>query len=358
MTDALANAIGRLIMVGVRGAEPGDPALESDLDACVEARCRGVILFDRDLPSGGSRNIRSPEQVRRLTSHLRNRLGPDTLIAIDQEGGRVARMKPEAGFAPSITASAFARLSPPDRRREADRLAQSVADADIDINFAPCVDLASNPANPIIAALDRAFSADPNIVFTMAGEIVDAHHRAGVAPCLKHFPGHGSSTADSHLGVADITETFDADRELAPYRRLLSRDEATEGPIAVMTGHLAHRAIDDALPASLSHSHTTGLLRQEIGFGGVIVADSIDMAAVAERHSIEESAVLALRAGADVILDCNNAPGPSRPCPALRIRAAIAEAVRADRTGVTERRIHESADRIRQLAEWTRRNRA
>jgi beta-N-acetylhexosaminidase len=346
---ALEHLAGRCLMLGIRGSGPHDPAFRADLEACREAHVGGIILFDVHAPAmrrliaegatpeaaraRATRNIQSPAQLRGLAARLRETLGPDLLIAIDQEGGAVARLNLARGFPATIPAADFAALDPPARRRAAAGLARTVAEAGIDINFAPCVDLALDEAG-FIARAGRAFSADPDAVIACARDIVDIHRADGVITCLKHFPGHGSAHADSHEQLPDITDTHQPDVELAAYRALCAPSGAAAPAPMVMTGHLLHRRLDPELPASLSPAITTGLLRRQIGFEGVIVTDSLDMRAVRDRWDAPTAAILALRAGADLVLDAHNLPprdgddGAERACEAVEIAEAIARAVR------------------------------
>ncbi len=366
-----ASQIGRLLMVGVRGAAPDDPLLRADLAACREARCRAVILFDAHAPtlapllgagvprdealSRSPRNILSPAQTRELTAHIREALGAGTIVAVDQEGGEVARLAPRRGFPCTLSAEAVGALPADARVTEHDALARTVAAAGFNLNFAPCVDVAVNPANPIIAGKRRAFSGDPALVAACAAESLGAHRRASVCACLKHFPGHGSSAADSHLGFTDITATWREDAELTPYRALFAQfagagARAHAAPF-VMTGHLFHARLDPDHPASLSRAVTTGLLREALGFRAAVVTDSLDMRAIAQRYSPEEACVLAHNAGADLLLDANNMPPATgaaheRPCPAPAMHEAIARALRDGRIPGGLDCIRESAARI------------
>lgn len=376
-------------MVGVRGAAPNDPLLRADLEACREARCRAVILFDVDAATlaarlgageareaaiaASARNILSPAQTRALASHIREALGADpgggsrsgsgggAILSVDQEGGEVARLSLRRGFACSLSAETVGALGADAMRAEAAAQARMVAEAGFNLNFAPCVDVAVNPANPIIAGKRRAYSADPARVTACAEEVLVAHARAGVASCLKHFPGHGSSEGDSHQGFTDITRTWREDAELAPYRALLSHGRRGAGPppsVFVMTGHVFHEGLDAALPASLSRAVTTGLLRERLGFTGPVVTDSLDMRAITDRFGAAEACVLATNAGADLLLDANNMPpppdlspdsppdSPARPCPAPMMAEAIARALRDGRIDGGVDRLRASAARI------------
>lgn len=355
----LRELLGSMVIVGVRGAEPGDEELERDLDVCATANVGGVILFDVDLPTRSDlvrqgvghaeatrraeRNITSPGQVAGLIQHIRSRLGPDTIVAVDHEGGATTRLLLARGFAETHSAAAFSSLSKRERSIEAARLASIAAEVGVTLNFAPCVDLLLHDANPIIGAKGRSFGGDPNHVVQCALEIIQAHRIRGVMTCLKHFPGHGSATVDSHRSIPDITDSATRDVERAPYTAMIpSVDETTW----VMTGHLLDRRVDETYPASLSAAHTASVLRDELGFESVIATDSLDMGAIAQRWTIEEAAVLAVNAGADVVLDGVNAPGPRRACPALQIVDALEAAVLTGAIDGGVERIAESATRI------------
>ena len=331
-------------MVGIRGAVPGDPLLRADLEACRGAHIRAVILFDIHLPTRGERNIQSPDQVRDLCAHVRETLGEDTIIAIDQEGGRVARLRPERGFRASRAAAELGAMPPEARRAEADAEAAQLASLGITMNLAPCIDLGDHADNPIITRLGRAFSADPAHVTACARDVIEAHLSRGIAPCLKHFPGHGSTTTDSHLDLPDITVTWNPFTDINPYRVLIAA--MSDASMPIMTGHLLHRYLDPEFPASLSRIITTDMLRAEFGFRGPIITDSVDMGAITKRWPVAQAAVLALRAGADMAMHAFNAPdiAPDAPHPGPMLAAAIRRAV--DAGTLTEAYLRASADRI------------
>ncbi len=347
LDETTLRDIGRCVMVGVRGAGPGDDALRRDLDACVEARCRAIVLFDRDMPSGGPRNVESPGQLRDLIAFVRETLGQGTIVAVDQEGGSVQRLRAASGFVESPSASDFAAMAPDRRTAEADALARQLGDLGIDLNFAPCADVAINLESPIIASRGRTFGSDPEVVIACAVAVRDAHHRAGVSPCVKHFPGHGSARGDSHRGLPDITDVWDEAVELAPFAALLKADS----PVCCMTAHLLHRVVDAEFPASLSRAWTTGVLRDRLRFAGVVVTDSLDMRAVADRFPTGEAAALAIAAGADLALDANNMPGASRVCPATEMASAIARAIEDGR--IEREAVANSARRVDAMAAFS-----
>ena len=352
MTD-LDRAIGRLIWVGIRGTGPSDPVFESEIERCRRANAGGIILFDVDVPERNRqrdlgleeaearlhapRNIIDPDQTRSLVAAIRERLGPETVVMVDQEGGFVSRLNPARGFAKSPAPRDFAMLGDSDRSQAAEELARTVADAGFDLNLAPCVDVAVNPDGPGHTALGRSFGRDPELVASLAREQIDAMRARGVGGCLKHFPGHGSAVGDTHFGLVDITETWQESEELAPYRALMDHCGA------VMISHLVHRGLDPDLPSSLSHSIVTGLLRDRLGFDGLVLTDSLDMRSISDRFGTGESAVLALNAGVDVALEANNLNEP-KPCPAPELFGAIRQAV--EDGDLSETRIHQSVARL------------
>lgn len=334
-------------MVGVRGARPGDDALRRDLDACAGARCRAIVLFDRDMASDGVRNIESPGQLRELIALVREALGEGTIVAIDQEGGSVQRLRAASGFIESPSAAEYSTMPAAQRRAIANALASQLRENGIDLNFAPCVDVAINSESPIIAARGRSFGADPALVIERAREVIGAHHAAGVIPCVKHFPGHGSARGDSHVGLPDITEVWEDEAELAPFGAFAD----TEHPVCVMTAHLLHRGVDARFPASLSRAWTTGVLRHRLGVDGVIVTDSLDMCAIADRFPSGAASAMAIAAGADLALDANNMPGVARGCPAPEMARAIGLAIEDGR--IDREALARSARRIDDLAAFT-----
>jgi beta-N-acetylhexosaminidase len=290
------------LIVGIRGKQRGDETLERDLDACAEAGVAGVIYFSKDLLVDGLRNIQSPSQLADLSAYIRERLSDRTIISVDQEGGRVARLTPDLGFAPLPSARELATMSDTERRDLLDASCREMASCGITLNFAPCVDVPVDAGGPVIAALGRTFGDDAATVSRVAADVVGAHRRHDLTPCLKHFPGHGSASADSHKALPDVTNSWRREAELQPFIDLLAND------IWVMTAHLFHRHLDADAPASLSRRVTTGLLRNELGFDGKIVTDSLDMAGARADGSLADTLRRAADAGADYLLHGCNSP--------------------------------------------------
>ncbi|MGI5269865.1 glycoside hydrolase family 3 protein [Nonomuraea sp. CA-218870] len=291
----------------------------------------GVVLF--------SRNIADPEQVARLTAvlHAEN---PHALVGVDEETGEVTRLEAATG---SSRPGGYA-LGVVDDLTLTEELARDLgldlAAAGIGIDFAPSADVNSNPDNPVIGL--RAFGADPEVVARHTRAFVRGLQSAGVAACAKHFPGHGDTSVDSHHGVPVVSDG-DIEQALLPFRAAIA-----EGVRAVMTGHLLVPSYDPHLPATLSPKVLTGLLREELGFDGVIITDGIEMTAVSGPYGIGGAAARAIAAGADAI--CVGGESFDEAT-AAGMRDAIAAAVMDGL--LPEERLADAARRVRELALWT-----
>ncbi len=298
----LHGDIGQMFMVGFRGCEVGADhwlagAIERD-------NLGGVILFDRNVDRS-MQNIASPGQLRQLTAALQERAGmagTPLFVAVDQEGGKVCRLKERDGFAPSRSAAVLAQEGAEAVALHADALAAELAGCGVNLNFAPVADLDLNPDNPIIGRYQRSFGPDPATVAAHALAVIEAHHRHGVGCCLKHFPGHGSAGSDSHLGFVDVTDCWQP-LELEPYRRLLAAGYSD----GIMTAHLVNRRLDPSgLPATLSPLVIEGMLRRELGFTGVAFSDDLQMRAISNGWGAAEAVQRAVLAGVDVLVIGNN----------------------------------------------------
>lgn len=293
------QSLGQMFIVGFLGitVPPGHWVA----GALAKDQLGGVLLFDRNV-DGSVQNIQAPEQLAALIAELRKSAAIPPLVAIDQEGGAVCRLKETAGFAPSLSAKQLAEQGLEVTRRQSEIAAQQLAALGINLNFAPVVDLDLNPNNPIIGRYHRSFGADPNLVTQHAQAVITAHHAHGVACCLKHFPGHGSAGSDSHLGFVDTTNCWQT-VELEPYR-LLVRQGYADG---IMSAHLVNRTLDPTgLPATLSSAMLTGLLRQKLGFPGVIFSDDLQMRAISNGWTYVEAVQQAVLAGVDMLVVGNN----------------------------------------------------
>ena len=259
----------------------------------------GVILFDKNLAHPNQpKNIRSPQQLQKLTHDLQTFSTTPLFIAIDQEGGKVARLKERYGFthtAPS--ALQIATLKPQEAYNFYDAQAQMLHTNGINLNFAPVVDLATNANNPIIAKLKRSYGANPATVTRYASLMIDAQTNHRVLSVLKHFPGHGSSKSDSHKGFVDVSDTW-SKQELLPYQKLIQANKAD----MIMSAHVFNRHLDANYPATLSYATNTTLLRHKLGFHGVIVSDDMQMKAISAHYNLKEALTLAINSGVDILI--------------------------------------------------------
>ncbi|PIE56439.1 MAG: glycoside hydrolase family 3 [Desulfobulbus propionicus] len=260
----------------------------------------GVVLFDRTV-GGARQNIASPGQLQKLCTELRV-LEPNLLVAVDQEGGQVRRLKHEDGFAQSRSAQALGRETVERVYRYYRGMARELANVGVNCNLAPVVDLDRNPNNPIIGRFGRSFSADARHVTACARVCIQAHHEAGVGCCLKHFPGHGSATGDTHLGLVDVSNDWVAE-ELVPFTTLIRQGYRD----AIMTAHVVHSGLDAKhLPATLSPEVVQGLLRDTLGFNGVIISDDLQMQAISSQWGYRQAVQMAVLAGVDLLIVGNN----------------------------------------------------
>jgi beta-N-acetylhexosaminidase len=338
----LEEMAGQMILVGFEGDGPADAgvkAVVSDLEA---GRLGGVMYLKK--------NVSSLQTVREMNGIFRA-ASPDLppFITLDQEGGAVERLTRDVGFAEIPNAETVAANNTPEQAEALyGRMAQGIAEQGFSVNFGPVADLNTNPENQIIARFGRAFSADPMVVVDYNTAFVHAHRAAGLVTALKHFPGHGSSTADSHEGFVDITRSWSPD-ELEPYRVLIAGDMAD----MVMVGHLYHADYangDGETPSSLSPRWIDGVLRGELGFDGVVISDDLEMGAIREHFSLEDTVVKAVRAGMDILLFSNTAdyrPGLTQDVLDILMSEAAADPVFADRIEESYRRIVALKERLR-----------
>ena len=335
---SLEDAVSQMLLIGFRGTE-----LDSDTaPALQEISPGGVILFDYDVPSEGQlpRNISSRDQLREFIDSLQAQATIPLFIAIDAEGGYVNRLKGEYGFTLNVPShQEMGQSLPSDTKAIATELAAELRSLGINWNLAPVVDVNLNTESPAIGAFERSFSADPSLVAAHAEAFVEAHTEASIVPTLKHFPGHGSATGDTHLGVTDVTSTSDPPVELLPYEYLIDGGY----PGTIMTAHIVNRKLDPtSAPATLSHDIVTELLRDSLGFDGVVVSDDMQMGAIVEEYELGPAAVAAVKAGVDVILVAGQANDDINQV--HRIKQAILQAVSDGE--ISEDRIYQSADRI------------
>jgi len=282
---------GQRLMVGFQGHEAS-----ADVKSMIRDYGAGsVILF--------ARNVASPEQVADLVRELQataRAAGHDLplLVAVDQEGGRVARLRAPWTEWPPLRALGRGG-SDEMARKMGEALATELRACGIRLDFAPVVDVDTNPKNPVIG--DRSFGADPDLVGRLGAAMIRGLQAGGVAACAKHFPGHGDTDVDSHLDLPAVEHSRARleEVELPPFRRAIEA-----GVASIMTAHVLVRALDEQVPATLSPRVVDELLRRELKYDGVIVSDDLEMKAVAKRWAPGPLAVLAAKAGCDLLPVC------------------------------------------------------
>lgn len=289
----------------------------------------GVILFRRNLPS--------VEAAAALCQSVIEAAGPELppLISVDQEGGRVRRL-PSPPFVLSPPMAELGRINDQSLTRDVARVVgEQLYALGFNLNFSPVVDVNSNPRNPVIG--DRSFSDSPELVAFHGEATLQGLKDSGVAGCLKHFPGHGDTELDSHFALPAVFKSREEleQLELVPFRAL------TLAAPAMMSAHVVFHALDPSAPASLSRAICTTLLREQIGFDGVLFSDDMEMRAVADHFPIEESAVRAIEAGCDQLLLCHDAD--------VQVRAHGALVRRAERDAAFRARCEQALQRAHHL---------
>lgn len=342
-TPTLDQMIGEMIILGFRGTEVSDSSkIVQDIN---EYNIGGVILFNYDVPSKSfPRNIVDPKQTKKLIEDLKKLTRSDLFIAVDAEGGYVNRLKAEYGFMQVKSAQEMGKDDPKDTFLEASPLGIELDYLGFNLNFAPVVDVNINKDNPVIGHLERSFSDDPVKVYEHAGYFIDAMHQYNIITAIKHFPGHGSSTEDSHLGLVDITDTYNEEVELFPFKKLIE-DNKTD---IIMTAHIMNTNIDPDNPATLSSIFLKDILRGRLNYEGVIVSDDMQMGAIATYFGFEEAIVRAINAGCDLLIFSNNGREYDDDI-AQKAVEVIKKAIKERK--ITEEEISSSYNRIKELKE-------
>ncbi len=288
----------------------------------------GIILFKR--------NIESPEQTYELIRELKSLRKEPLWVSVDQEGGRVQRLRaPLTDFPPMRAVGAAGEAI---AEAVGGQLARELKAIGFDLDFAPVVDVDSNPANPVIA--DRAFARDAASVSRLATAFINGLQKNGVQGCAKHFPGHGDTREDSHLELPSLPHALERLREIEwpPFAAA-----AKAGVASIMTAHVMFPALDAEWPATLSPAILSAL-RHELGFGGPVISDDLEMKAIAERYPIPDAAVQAVRAGCDALLVCHQRE---------RVEGVVAALTRAASNGtLSQERLREAHTRLDTLRAW------
>ncbi|HAT9214601.1 TPA: glycoside hydrolase family 3 protein [Legionella pneumophila subsp. pneumophila] len=345
---SLRDKIGQMLILGFQGKVVDE---KSPIAQAIEKNnIGGVILFDFNQQSQTfDKNIESPEQVNRLNSQLQiltqkanrkyHRDNLPLLISVDYEGGNVNRLHPRYGFPEMPSAKDVGSMSLERADASAELMANTLKSTGFNLNFFPELDVNINPDNPIIGKKDRSFSSIPEVVTQYAQLYTEQFIKHQIHCSYKHFPGHGSSLSDSHLGFVDISDTW-SEQELIPFLQLLSQPNHCD---MVMIAHIVNRKLDmTGLPASLSYQIINGLLRRDLKFDGVVITDDMQMKAITNYYGLETAVTLSINAGADMLIFGNQLVEKFQD--STEIIDMIEQKVRSGE--ISEQRINEAYQRI------------
>lgn len=333
-TYPLEVKIGQMLMFGFKGKDVDESWVQKIQSDISQYHLGGVLLI--------SYNVRSPQQIDSLMTFLHSAPSQfPVLFAIDQEGGYVQRLSKSKGFTGFPSAQKVADSLTVNQAYDLYRqLAAECKQYGFNYILAPVVDVNVNPASPAIGAIQRSYSSDPVVVSQYAGAFVRAIDDTGLLSCLKHFPGHGSASTDSHLGLTDVTQTWQ-EYELNPYYDLKNQGLTR----SIMSAHIYNANVDSIYPASLSYQHIQNKLRTEMNYDGVVITDDLQMGAINNYYSTEEIVLQAIKSGSDILIFSQysnadeNLPGTVVDI----IKSAI------ERGEISEERINQSFNRIKKL---------
>jgi len=334
---SLREKIGQLFIMGFRGNDISKNS--AVLEMIRTDKPGGVILFDKDMVNNKPvHNIKSPEQVTKLTAALQDASDLPLLIGVDQEGGLINRLKPAYGFPETKSHKKLGKTDDIEiTKKESALIASTLSKNGINLNFAPVVDLTLNNESSIIAKRERSFGTDAKTVTKHARAYIEGHLQENTITCCKHFPGHGSAEGDTHAGFVDVTTTWQ-EEELAPYQTLIQEGKC---PL-IMTAHIFNSKLDENMPATLSKNVLTNLLRDQLQFEGVVISDDMQMRAISDHYELKESLELGLQAGLDLFCFGNNL---------LKEQVHLKDAIDAveslvESGRISEERINTSTERI------------
>ncbi|NQZ02004.1 MAG: beta-N-acetylhexosaminidase [Bdellovibrionales bacterium] len=320
--------IGQLFIIGIQGTELS----KEEADFMVNNDISGVCLFGR--------NVDNPKQIHKLCSDIhalshRTASKAPMIISIDMEGGRVHRLK-----APFTQWPALAKLGELDSTSVAFKFASMMAAellaVGINLDFAPCMDVLTNPDNPVIG--DRSISADPEKVTKISSALVRGYIKGGVIPCGKHFPGHGNTLVDSHEELPKESTSLEKlnDCELQPFKKAFRARLDM-----VMTGHILFENVDADNPVTLSEKFLKQILRDDLRYRGIVISDDLDMKALRNHHEVEHIPVAAMKAGCDMLLYCNEFDTPPKGLEAVKAAIASGE--------IDKAQVEESLKRVAEM---------
>jgi beta-N-acetylhexosaminidase len=336
----LEKMVGQMLMVRFHGTSATSNSL-----ICKDIKKYNVgadILFDYNpVDKSKAKNIKNKAQLKKLTSQLQACSSDGKLlIAVDQEGGKVQRLKSKYGFYGKFPkASDVIKMNQSQIKSTYTKMSKELKSVGINYDLAPVVDLDINMKNHVIHGLGRSFGKDPKIVAKYASTFIDAMHHYGVLTSLKHFPGHGSSVGDTHKGYVDVTKLWKR-VELEPYKLLKNKADT------VMVAHVFNKNLDSKYPATLSAKTVNGLLRKELGYRGVVITDDLQMGAISKKYGLKTTLQLAINAGDDILL-FGNQLDPRKVVTTKKLVDSIVSLVKDGK--VSKRSIENSYNRIQRL---------
>jgi beta-N-acetylhexosaminidase len=337
---SLEQQIGQMLMVGFHGT-----SASANSKICKDIKkynVGAVILFDYNpVDKNKPKNILNRSQLKNLTSQLQACSSDGKLlIAVDQEGGKVQRLKSKYGFYGKFPkASDVIKMDQSKIRSTYTKMSKELKSVGINYDLAPVVDLDINMKNHVIHGLGRSYGKDPETVAKYASTFIDAMHYYGVLTSIKHFPGHGSSEGDTHKGYVDVTKLWNK-VELEPYRLLKNKADT------VMVAHVFNKRLDKKYPATLSAKTVNGLLRNTLGFHGVVITDDLQMGAISKKYGLKNTLQLAINAGDDILL-FGNQLDPRKVVTTKKLVDTIIDLVKSGK--VSKASIINSYNRIQRL---------
>lgn len=340
-SDSLDIMIGQMIMIGIGDFNKANTK-HSIFDEIAQGKAGGVVLYEKNLL------FENPKpELAKLINNLQKNSEIPLFVSIDEEGGRVNRFKTRYGFPKNVSAQYLGKISNMDSTSfYANQTASLLKSFGINMNYAPVLDVNINPSNPVIGKLERSFSRDYQEVANHAQKVIEEHNQEQVVPVLKHFPGHGSSQSDTHLGVTDVTSSWQIE-ELYPYASLIDSGVVN----AIMTAHIVNSTLDNTkIPATLSKKVITGMLRGLLKYDGVIISDDMQMGAINNEYGLKESIRMSIDAGVDILMFANNVKDYNMVT-ASQVHDVIKELIAEASISVSQ--ISQSYNRIMKLKEDT-----
>ena len=304
--DSLDIKIGQMIIMGLDNFNQLDTS-EPMLADIRNGTLGNVIIYGKHI-----NKKRPTKSLKEITTYIQEIADIPVFIGIDEEGGKVNRLKTRYGFSETRSAQYLGAMDNEDSTRYfAAASGRTMRSLGINMNFAPDLDVNVNPRNPVIGSKERSYSSDPKLVSKHAEFVVQEQSKTDVVNVLKHFPGHGSSTTDTHLGIADVSDSWKFE-ELFPYKDLMDRNLTP----AIMTAHIVNKRLDDSSkPATLSKRIITDLLRGFMGYQGLVISDDMQMHAISKHFGFEEAIILSINAGVDMLMFANNTDLAQRTSP-------------------------------------------